>query len=239
MSAIIDIIIVAIIALTVYFAIRKGFVKTVLGALGFVLSLAVALIFCGPVSDALEQGPVGDKMESVVHSAIDNAVTESNYMSIFEKNKDEDSVLKQLYTAFGAEDKYDKLSESYNQWKTEGLSQVRLKLREALTDTGVALCCNVIAFLLLFVVARILFKIAEIVLDKFVALPILKQANKLLGGVAGVVLAVFRVFLLCLVLKLMVPIAGGFGWGWLTADTLGGSVLYGTFENGNFLSKLI
>ncbi len=241
MTALIDIIIVAIVALTVIMAVQKGFVRTILGTLGFALALMVALVFRSPVSTAMQNSAIGDKMESVVHSAVDSTVTEANYEAIFseERSQDAEGSLKQVFYLFGAEEQFEGIKSSYAEWRADGLERVRTGLKNKLTDPGVRLCCNVLAFLALFIVARIVIKIAEIVLDKVVALPVLRQANKALGAVAGIILAVFRVFLLCFALKLILPIASAAGMDWIASINPESSLLYSMFDSNNFLAKLL
>ena len=52
MSAILDILIVVIIGVTIGFAVKNGFVKTVLSAASFLIALVVAFLFVAPVRDA-------------------------------------------------------------------------------------------------------------------------------------------------------------------------------------------
>ncbi len=113
MTAMIDIIIVGIIALTIVMAVQRGFVRTVLGTLGFTLALVVAIAFRSPVSTAFQDSAVGDKMEGLVHSAIDNTVTEANYEQIFntEASNEAEASLKQVFFVFGAEDKFEDIKE--------------------------------------------------------------------------------------------------------------------------------
>ncbi len=241
MTALIDIIIVAIIALTVIMAVQRGFVRTILGTLGFALALLVALAFRSPVSTAMQNSAIGDKMEEVVHKTIDSTVTEANYEAIFseEKNRDAEKSLKQAFYLFGAEEQFEGIKESYEGWRAEGLEHVRESLKNKLTEPGVRLCCNALAYLVLFIAARIVIKILEIVLDKIVALPVLKQANKALGAVAGIVLAVFRVFLLCFALKLILPVANSAGIEWLASIHPENSLLYNLFDSNNFLANIL
>lgn len=243
MTALIDIIIVGIIAITIIMAMQRGFVRTILGTLGFALALVVALAFRSPVSTAMQNSVIGDKMAEVVHSAIDSTVTEANYEKIFsdkvKEDEDAESSLERVFNLFGAEDKFESIQSSYADWREHGLERVRTNLKNTLTKPGVRLCCNALAYLVLFIGARILIKIIEIILDKVVALPVLRQANKMLGAVAGIILAVFRVFLLCFTLKLILPLASSAGLDWIASIDPANSVLYRFFENGNFLANIL
>lgn len=239
MGTIIDIIIIAIVAYTIVMATKRGFVKTVIGALGFFLAIAIALGCYSPLAGWLKDSGFGTSISRAVDESIDKNINEDNYKGIFDEEDGKESVLLKICKTFGAEDRYDDMSDSYNQWRDAGVDSARVYLKTSIKDPAVDLCCNILAFLLVFLVAWVLLKIATIVLGKFVDLPVLKQANKLLGGVAGVILAIVRVYLTCLVIKWILPVAGSFGWEWAMNVDLSDSFLYTMFENVNFLSYLI
>lgn len=238
MGTIIDIIIIAIIAYTVIMAVKRGFVKTVIGALGFFLAIGIALGFSSPLATWLEDSGFGTSVSRAVDSVIEKNITEDNYQGIFNEEGDE-SVLLKICRTFGAESRYDDMSDSYNEWRDAGITSAREYLKDSIKEPAVDLCCSILAFLLVFFAAWIVLKIAEVVIGKLVDLPVLKQADKILGVISGVVLAVVRVYLACLIIKWLLPVAGSFGWEWALNVDLADSYLYTTFENVNFLSYLI
>lgn len=238
MGAIIDIIIIAIIAYTIIMAVKRGFVKTVIGALGFFLAIAIAVSFCSPLAAFLEESGFGTSVSRTVDELIDENITEENYHGIFDEDG-EDSMLFKICKTFGAEDRYDAMSDSYNEWREAGVISARNYIKESIKEPAVDLCCGILAFLIIFIIAWVILKIAEVVIGKLVDLPVLKQANKLLGAIAGIILAVVRVYIACLVIKWIVPVAGSFGWEWALNVDLADSYLYGMFESVNFLSYLI
>ncbi len=239
MGAIIDIIIVAIIAYTIVMAVKRGFVKTVVGALGFFIAIAIALMFFSPLADFLAESGFGTSISRYVDRIIDENIDEDNYLGVFEAEGGEESVLLKICKSFGAEDSYEEMKGSYGEWRDAGIQSARNYLKSSIKEPAVNLCCGVLAFLILFLVARILLKIAEIVVGKIVDLPVLRQANQLLGGVAGVILAVVRVYVACLVIKWIIPVAGSFGWEWAINANVYDSYLFTLFEGANFLSYLI
>ncbi len=244
MGAMIDIFIVLTIITTIVVAVRQGFVKTILGTFAFVIALGIAMLLCSPLSGAMQKGAIGEKMEGVVHSTIDNIVTEENYDKLFGADEaegenaeltEDESLLRDLFDIFGAEEKYDEIESGYKGWVSDGLENARDYLKENVTETGVRVCCNVISFLILFIIARILLKVAEVVLDKVVELPVLKQANAVLGVVAGVLLAVFRVFLVCVIIKFITIVVNGAGLTFVGGMHPTDSYLYSFFSNINII----
>ncbi len=205
MNAIIDIIIVAIFALTIYFGVKRGFVKTVIGACAFLVSLLVALAFCSPLAAYLHDGPVGTFMENTVVDVIEGV----DVVEIFSEDKEaneEHSYLQTLFGVFGSDKLYDSLHTELAEIENKSEEMITELMIEKLVPPIKSAFCKIAAFLLLFVVARILLKIAEWIIDKIATLPVLKQANKLLGGVAGFAVAILRANIFCIVLKLLTPV---------------------------------
>lgn len=229
MGAILDLIIVGIIGTTVFLSIKRGFIKTALGALGFLLALVIALIFTSSLAESLQSGSVGDGLTPVMESVIDEVISEHSLEDV--GRDDKDGPVKKLCSLLGAEDKAEKLQEDCKALKDKGLEAVRNRVKDALTKAGVALCCRILAFLLLFFGSRVVLKIVEIVLDKIVELPALRKANRILGGLAGLLLALFRVYMFCVAMRLLLPLLGDFG----VRVASSGSVLYSLFSSTNFL----
>ena len=75
MSAILDILIVVIIGVTILFAVKNGFVKTVLSAASFLIALVVAFLFVSPVRDAFLESGMAVKVRSAVDESITSFVT--------------------------------------------------------------------------------------------------------------------------------------------------------------------
>lgn len=228
MGAIIDLIIVAIIGLTIYLAMKRGFIKTVFSALGGLVALVAAILLSSPLSIAFQDGVVGEKLVPVVESVVDETITEETLNGCTQAGGE----IEKLCTLLGGEDKTEALKAKCKDMLHLGTDPVRDTVKDALTESGVVLCCDVLAFVILFIVIRILVKIAEIVLDKFVDLPVLRTANTLFGGAAGALLALFRVYIFCFALKLLLPLMGDMG----VKAAFGNSMLYGFFDSINFLA---
>ncbi len=220
MNAVIDIIIVAIFALTIYFGVKRGFVKTVIGACAFLVSVLVALALCSPVATALHDGPVGDFMENTIIEVIEGVDVVEIFSEEDNTDNDEHNYLKTLFGVFGSEKLYEELHGELAQVEDKSEEMITAYMCDKLVPKVKKAFCKVAAFLLLFVVARILLKIAEWLIDKVATLPVLKQANKLLGGVAGFVVAILRANIFCIVLKLLTPILTDFSSKLLPSSTL-------------------
>ncbi len=203
MNAIIDILIVCLIGLSVYFCASKGFFKTLVGAFSLALALTVALIFCDMLGSALESGSVG--------SAFKNALLRSaDHLNIQDVAGERGDYYKALASIAGAEESYaDFYSQCTAMENAESAAVVTL-FGSTVVPPVTKYFCKCTGFLLLLVGVRLLLKAVEYILERAVALPELKQANRSLGGTAGVLLAYLRIGAFCTAAKLLMPLVGEF-----------------------------
>ena len=77
MNWILDIICIAIITLTIAFAVRNGFVKTLVSAASFLIAVFITFCFASQLSDALRSTPVADRIRESTREKIEDLVLES------------------------------------------------------------------------------------------------------------------------------------------------------------------
>ena len=77
MNWILDIICIAIITLTIAFAVRNGFVKTLVSAASFLIAVIITFCFASQLSDALRSTPVADRIRESTREKIEDLVLES------------------------------------------------------------------------------------------------------------------------------------------------------------------
>ena len=75
---IIDIIIIALIALGVFFGYKKGLVGILIGVASLILSIILAFVLQGPVSEYLYSTPVGTSIESKVTEFVNDTLSSEN-----------------------------------------------------------------------------------------------------------------------------------------------------------------
>lgn len=181
MSAILDILIVVIIGVTIGFAVKNGFVKTVLSAASFLIALAVAFLFVAPVRDAFLESGMAVKVRTAVDESITSFVTDTS---------EEQAELPEFLTKleFIGIDK-DELQTKWNDWRSGNTETLKNELVGYVSEPVLRAVATFTAFILLYLGSVLVLRLAAYLLDKLTDLPILRQANKLLGLAAGVVLA--------------------------------------------------
>lgn len=203
MAYILDAVIVVLFALMVWLGHKRGFIKTVSGLVAFAAALVLSSMLSGPVSgfvySTFVEPPVLEELTAHVGEGspaagqLDAALAQ---MPAFVTNR---------LAANGLESGaavLDRLSGT-----AEGETVAESILRQVVEPVVVPLLKSVsmlLLFLILLVVATILLKAVDLVAK----LPLLKQLNKTLGAVAGIVQGVLWVFFAVTVLQLV----ANFGW---------------------------
>ena len=196
MAYVLDIAVILIFGLMVYFGHRDGFIKTVAGMIAFVVALVLSTLLAGPVSDLaydkLVEPPVVTALEESVGDdslAADGLTTAIGKMPGFVKS--------QLATQ-GIHDGADLLQYVNNAEKGESaVDSVMSKVIEPVTVPVLKALCSLILFFLFQLIISLILKL----LNVLAKLPVLKQANKTLGIVAGVVQGALWALLIATILQ--------------------------------------
>lgn len=204
MAFVLDIIVVAIIALSVFLAYKKGLIKTLFSLVGGIAAVVLAVSLSGPVAEWLNQEYIGPAVRNTVLTAVNGSALSAEYdealgtVDVAGKLQEMPENLREFLEKFNVD--IDGLVSSAEESKANSIAA-----KEALIDsiaspisnaisTAVALIgLAILFFILLFVATRLLDTIFRI-------LPFGKSLNKAGGIVFGVIRALLIVMLLGAVL---------------------------------------
>ena len=187
MSIIIDLIIVAIIAISVLFGYKKGLTKCLIKIFSFIIALIVAAIFFKPVSNFVIQ-------KTEIDENIKQAV-----INVVEKDVEEDGKVKE-------DSNLPKAMVNYiNDTVQNAVNDAKMAVVQNVAETISTAAINVGAAVILFIVARIILLVITAITDILTDLPVLKQIDKA-GGIAyGLVKALLIIFIIFAVISLISP----------------------------------
>lgn len=231
MSFLLDVIVIAIIAVTVYFAARNGFVKTAVSAVSFLIAVAVTAMFASPLADVLKNTSIADTVETSVADTVESILQENSGLdSLLNGESDEFNALLEVAGIEADELKAQIASEG-----DEAVAAVAKHIAEPITD----LIALLVAIVVLYIGTQVLLSIAAYFLNKLANLPVLRTANKGLGIVLGAVLALFRVCLFCFAMNVLIEHSE-----FLNSDLLNGlnpdsTFLFNMFSNIDIFSFFI
>jgi len=218
MAILIDLIIVALIALFTFLGYKKGLIKVAFKILSAIIAIIIALILFKPVSSlVINTTQIDDNLKTSISSKLQGIDLS---VEITEEQAEETPKFMvdfiNDYIADAAKNATQNIAET-----------VSTKLTETIINAGVILG--------LYVVARILLIFARFLLEGIANLPFLKQFNEIGGLIYGLLKGLFIVYFILAIISLTSPIYPNAGFLKTIDNSFIGSIMY----NSNILLKLI
>ena len=217
MSLILDLIIVAIVAICVLISAKKGFVRTIVSAVGFVLAVFLAFSLSTPIASLISKEfvrpAIEEKTFSVLSGVAGNAFSETTE-DIW--NELPDFVVNAAASAGVTEDSLGQSIKESTATTAEGLAtdltdKIFLPIVENLVKTIVTF----VLFLLLIILVSLLSKI----LNKLFSGAVFGKFNRTLGGILGAVKGSAFAVIFCLLVSMLVGLSEN-GFLSITKDTI-------------------
>lgn len=203
MNIILDVIIVAIIAISMLICYKKGFVKSLFSSFGFIAAVLIALLLTAPISNLINDAFVYDSTYESVKEAmgeVEDSYTAEDIAARLESNNPK---LFALLSNLGF-DVYDIIAE-----KDASTDLTSDDMVAKIATPAAKLLSNVFAFLISVVIAYIAFFILTKVFDILSKLPIFNVTNKLFGLIYGAFLGIFRASIFAIVISGLYPVIVG------------------------------
>lgn len=176
----IDILLLVIITFSIIICFKKGIVLSVFNILSAVASVILLAIFYNPSVEAFKNSFLGIKLTEGVQKRVSDMFLESGNTAI--QSSDMPEFVKEfLYSG------------------TDTITQSITNL----TDKIIGIIIGIVVFILLVLIIKLIVKFVPKILDAVTSLPILRQANKLLGGIAGVAVGIIWSFLAVYIVGLL------------------------------------
>lgn len=213
---IIDIIVVAVFALNLFFGFRRGFSKTVLRLFGFFAAFVIVSVAGASFEQAALKTDAGKFVKSKVYN-----ITYERLYSAAEKGKENLSESVKLPEFIAGE-----IEQKYNEDSTEACNSISSAVSEKVFSIG--------SKIFLFVSLLVLFAVAGFIVPKIFKLPVLKQADKLLGLGIGAVNGFLFAYLLLFIIAIILSVSD---IEWLK-DAVNGSALYRQIYENGFITSV-
>lgn len=179
---ILDLIVVGVIVLAFFVSARKGLVKSVWRIAALIITIALVTVLKTPAVNYLSQTNLADTIydtivQRLTPDELGEAVNEDNEKSIIPSY-----IIKEL---------------------TEENLQGIINRGTDTTAQRLTLCAlQIIAAVALFIIIRVFLMAAFMIIDGMSKLPLINQANALLGGILGVVNILAVIYIACALLSL-------------------------------------
>lgn len=228
-SLLIDLILLIIIGISVYFAARRGFVRTFIEAIGFLAAGILALTICTPLAnttyDKMIEPPILEmateqvdaSFEDTLEKIPDFEINSKEYNEFKEKmNGSIDEIFaslpdfaKNYINQSGM--KPEEILESADEVVNDGLTieDASQKLAKSISQNKikplVVQVLSVVYSSVILVLSLLIVKILAVALNKAVSFSIAGKLNVTLGGVCGLVKGLIFALLLCVGIYIFVP----------------------------------
>ena len=214
MAIIIDIVIVAIIALCLFLGYRRGLTGSLLKILSFVLAIVIAFILFKPVSNLV-----------INHTNWDDSLKTSIEQFITEKTStpEEKSSLPQVIVDYIDET----MAQSVNEAKEVAIENTAQSVTNLIVNAGV--------WIAVFIIARILLIFIKFITALIARLPVIKQFDKLGGILYGILEAFVILYVLLEIISFIAPMINNAEFIYALNKSFIGSMIY----NNNILLKIL
>lgn len=171
-----DIVGILIVLLFIIWGTRKGFMQAVFSLSSFVIALILAFLLSSPVSGLLEKSFIGDYVhKSTYEMLVNEDVTET-------KTEEVASSLP--------------LPKMMTKAITDEAEETALSVQKQLADSVATVTLNVLSAIIVFILVKLLVFLLSHLLDLISRLPVLRSANKLLGGMLGAVYGILVIYMI-------------------------------------------
>jgi len=238
MSTLLDLLIVAIIGVSIFLGIRRGLIRSVIQLAGSVVALILALVFSASLGSYIDANFVNAPMREWVIGQLsvsdeNVSATELDFDDLFASRPE---FLVETCDFLGVN--LDEIQASYESLKTDGVESAKSAIVTRMVDPLSAVISRAIAFAVIFLVATIAILVISLFSRFLDKLPVVKQMNKLGGGILGAVTGL----LLCFILVSIVSTASKYVMKDYTAEDRDqireNTIVYKIFYNINPLGSL-
>lgn len=201
-STFLDVVLLAVLALSVYFGYRHGLIRSAIRLVGSIVALIVALTFSASLGNYIDNNYVNAPMREWVVDRLSASVdqvsaTEVNFDDLFE-NRPEFFVEVCSYLDVDIED----LQREYEALKSEGADSAKSALVSRMVDPMSAVVSRVIAFFVIFIAALIAICVISLFSRFLTNLPIVRNLDKFGGLAVGLFTGVLLSFVLVSVVSI-------------------------------------
>lgn len=217
MSLIIDLIILGLILLCVFFGYKKGLTKCVIKILSFVIAIIIAVVLFKPISNfVINNTEIDDNIKNSIVEIVSDDVSETG------KVKEDSNLPKSIVKHIN-----ESIETSVNETKQTVVNTVAEQISKTAVNVGVAIT--------LFIVARIALIFVSALSSIITDLPIIKQFDKAGGIIYGLVEALIIIFIVFAIISLISPMIESSG----LIAAINKSIIGSVFYNNNLLMNII
>ena len=204
MQLVVDALIAAIIVINTVLGYRRGFVKTVFRLCTVIVSVILACLFGSTVGSLMRETPVYENLEKSTEEKLEAYFIETAQNGMEDVNGSlEKNSFVETAQAMGID--VDKMLEDFSLHSEQEAKTAAKEMSRNVAKPTLKALSNILGTVLVFVASLILCGILSKLLCGICRLPILHGLNSMGGLILGLVLGIAYGFVLCLLIKLVIP----------------------------------
>lgn len=203
LSILLDLIVVAIIILFTFISAKRGFVRTLIEIVGFVL----VILFVNAVSQPLADFTYNKAVEPAIVNST-QGMTSGNVSEVADKVFENVPTL--LQKALNNGNVYENLKASISENIDNGVQTAVSKASQNVIKPVVSGILSMIYSILIMIILLFVVGILARVINKLFSFSFIGVANRILGGILGAFKGVGVAILVCTIITLTVSLTGGF-----------------------------
>lgn len=202
MFVIIDIVLLAIFALCLFIGWKRGFIDQIFsllsGIAAFFTAYFVTPLVAPVVSKHLFLDRISEKISELIHN-IGDGISGADLFGTGKANETFCGILEK----FGAD--YDAIKENFAETVSQNADKASDAIAKHVAEPVAYALSYALCFILIFIAALIILWLVKHLLKLTEKLPVIKQANQVLGLIVGGVLGIIIIWVLSVMIKLGLP----------------------------------
>lgn len=197
MGIILDLIVLAIIILFVIISAKKGFVKTLIQFAGILAAIYLATTLSAPIANFTYEKAIEPAVVSSINNTLNNVAQGA-----------ENAVKEEIFEVLPSfvQNRVDISELNFNQDGSNIAKDVCESVVKPISITFLKSVYTLIIFIILSIVVKILANI----INKLFSFSVIGKANRILGGVIGVLQGIIFAIIFIIVANLLITLTGGF-----------------------------
>lgn len=216
MGFVVDLIILALVALSIFIGYKRGLIKCAINVLSFFIAILVVVLLTTPISNLIiNNTKIDDNIKSTILEKIDFNNVSAEDLKLDENNSNSPEVVR-----------------DYINDLTKGATD---NVAEVLAENLSIMIVNIGVAIVLFIGTKFALIFVKALADILGKIPLIKQFNKAGGIIYGVASGIVRVYLILAVISIIVPVLANGS----IIDAINSSMIGKMMYNNNILLKII
>jgi len=202
MSLLLDILVIAVFAFSLYTGIKKGFIRSIMGIVVAVVAVIGAVKLSPPLANYLHDKYIGNVVTEQVGGYLDELIADVESIDLTKLFEDKPEAFTDILNTFGVD--FDELK-SYFEKDLSGNNDSEKAVSQYIAEPISQTLSRGTAFAILFFGIFLILTVVVLLIDLVVKLPILNGANKFLGAVLGAAMGLVTAWGLSMVFCALMP----------------------------------